>query len=139
MRVYIDSCVLMLAAAAAEEDVSQKAMEELNRDDVEYLFSSIVELEVIPQPTINKRKEELEFYRAFFDAAERLSCGQAEQRDALDLRCSVPGLSLPDALHVTTAAAGRADELVTAEKPEKPLPRVAESGLAMSIRTIRIS
>ena len=138
MRVYVDSCVLLLAAAAAEDEISLRALEELNREDVEYLFSRIVELEIIPQPTLNKRLDQLEFFRTFFDGAVCISCGDAEQVYALDLMCKVNGLALADALHISTAVAGSAKELVTAERREKPLPKAESVVAPMSIRTIRV-
>lgn len=137
-RVYVDSCVLMLAASAQEEEVAQRAFEELNKPEVRYLFSSFVEMEVIPRPTHNKRQDEVEFYKTYFESAERINCSEEEQQLALKMMCECNGLLSVDAVHLSCAASSKAHEFVTSEGPTKPMvERPPLDGFETIVRTIR--
>lgn len=131
-RVYVDTCILLLACEAKEDDISQKAIEELDREVI-YLYSSIVELEALPRPTVNKREEEVAFYNEFFSNAEKISCTPEVQNDALVQACLGNGLDAADALHVACARAGAASELITCEGPNKNLPKAT----GINVRSIR--
>lgn len=138
-RIYVDACVLMLAANATEEDIAQRALECLNSDDVDYLYSSIVELELIPRPTHNKRTTELEFFQTFFAGAERVVCSESEQQQALAMMCTKNGLQVLDAIHLSCAVSAGADELVTAEGPTKPMVDEPPTGVSRTkVRSIRV-
>lgn len=138
-RIYVDACVLMLAANASEEEVAQRAFEVLNAEDVDYLYSSIVEMEVIPRPTHNKRAADLEFFRTFFDCAERVGCAEKEQQQALQMMCERNGLQVVDAVHLSCAVSAGADELVTAEGPTKPMVDNPPTGTSRTVvRSIRV-
>lgn len=132
-RVYVDSCVLMVAFKAKEPDLSDAALALLDDPDTERLYSRITELEVMPKPTFNRRDEECEFYRAFFEASVRVPCTEDIVDDALDVGIR-NGLGAGDSLHVACAVAAGADELVTSEKKTK-LPNAPDPGV--SIRTLR--
>lgn len=133
-RVYVDSCVLMVAFKAQEPEVSDAALELLDDPDVERLYSRITELEVLPKATFNKQTEESDFYRSFFEASVQVPCTEAIVDDALDIG-NRNGLGAGDALHVACAVAAGADELVTAEKKTK-LPAAPDPGIP--IRTLRM-
>lgn len=133
-RVYLDSCVLRLACEAKEDDErTRRALEELNREDVTFLSSRVLELELLPMPSKNKQAGQVAFFAEFFRDAEHIACTD----DALDVAmaeaCRV-GMSCADAMHVGLAAAGRAEELVTAEGPSKPIAQVA----AVVVRSIAL-
>lgn len=138
-RVYIDACVLILAAKASEDEVATRAFQELDREGVEFVYSSIVELEVLVQPLRNGLEDEVEFYRTFMGQSTKAPCAEAEQQAALAMRVESAGLGLADALHLSVAAAAGVSEFVTAEGPTKPMvANPPESIRPMEVRTIRI-
>ena len=132
-RVYVDSCVLIAAFKAIQNEVADVALEALDDAGAEYLYSPITELEVLPKAAFNKRTNEYAFYRAFFASAVRVPCSEAIISDALTLG-ERNGLGACDALHVTCAVAASADELITSEKKTR-LPSALEPGIP--IRTLR--
>jgi len=129
--VYVDSGVLILASKAQEDEVSQQAIEELDREAA-FLFSSIVELETLPQPTIHGFEAQVEFLKIFFNGAERVRCTEDVQNIALTQACTGVGLNAADALHVACAIQGEATELLTSEKPTNTLPQAT----GITVRTI---
>ena len=131
-RVYVDTCVLRIAWEAQETELSERAIAEISKSDVTYLYSRILELELLPQPIRNRQDGEAAFYRQFFDICEFVPCTPAVTDLALEDACRV-GMSCADALHAACAREGRADELVTAEGPTKPLPKAT----IVAVRTIR--
>lgn len=134
-RIFIDSCVLILASKAQEDDISLRAIQELDREGVQYLYSPMIELETLPKPTVNGYADQVAFLRAFFDNAERVECPLEAQALALEQACNSPvALSALDALHVACAISANASELVTAEKPTAALPKAK----GIEVRTIRI-
>ena len=135
-KAFIDSCVLILAAKAQEDDVVRRAMEELNRDDVTYLYSTLVQMEVLPSPRRNNRQDEQAFMEAYFASAEKVECGEAAQEHALNLMFSVAGLLPVDAMHLSAATLGGASEFVNAEGGTKPMNNVGDQ-LPITVRTIR--
>ncbi|MBH1388636.1 type II toxin-antitoxin system VapC family toxin [Stenotrophomonas maltophilia] len=138
-RVYLDSCVLILAASASEEDVAQRAMQELDRADVDYVFSTLVELEVLPAPLKNKKFEQVAFFQTYMENAVKVACEEAQQRAVLEMRVQSPGLSILDALHLSAAHDGGAVEFVTAEGPTKPMVASTPASVGdMVVRTIRV-
>jgi predicted nucleic acid-binding protein len=131
-RIYVDSCVLMAAFRGGEDEIGTLALKELNRSDAIFLYSRISELETIPQPTRNRRAREMEFFRTYFDSAERVECNSRAMKIAMDDACKT-GMQAADALHVGCAALGEADELVTSESSTKPLLKAT----AVKVRSIR--
>ncbi len=135
-RVYLDTCVLMIAATGRDQSLVEQAVKELDRAGATYLFSSMIEMELLPQPTHNKRADELEFYKEFFASAERVQCDSSAQQVALELMLSKQGLQPMDAMHVATAQAGGASEFVTAEKSTKPMLNLGDAATPLVLRTI---
>jgi predicted nucleic acid-binding protein len=117
-RTYLDSSVVIQAVQGVDDDKTGTLLEDRER---EFVAASILKLELLPQPTFHKRKAELAFLEDFFarvvdwcQASEELvSAALAEAR-------AVP-LSAADAIHVAAAKRLKADELITAERPGKPL------------------
>lgn len=132
-RVYVDSCVLMVAFKAQEPVLSDAALELLDDPDTEHLYSRITELEVMPKPAFHRKDDEYEFYRAFFESSVRVPCTEDIVDNALDVGMR-NGLGAGDSLHVACAVAAGADELVTSEKKTK-LPNAPDPGVP--IRTLR--
>lgn len=137
-RAYVDSCVLILAAQAAEDEIAIQAMEELDRPDVEYVFTALVEHEVLPSPMRNGYPDQVAFYRQYLDSATRVHCDEEEQQAAFTLRMESVGLALVDAYHLSAAAKAGAQEFVTAEGLTKPMvSNTPPSVRPMIVRTIR--
>lgn len=124
-RTYVDSGVLIWAARGHPPN-AQRAFEILDDPGRSFASSTFVKLEVIPEATYPAQWDEVAFYEEFFkrteawvDASDNLA--QAALSQALQ-----HGLSAMDALHVASALAAQADELVTAERVTKPIHRVSE-------------
>jgi len=96
-KAYIDSGVLITAFQGIQS-ASIKAYQILNDENREFASSRFVQLEVLPKATFNKQQEEIEFYETFFLAVN----------------------------YWATALQIQADELITTEKPTKPMHRVRE-------------
>ena len=120
-RTYLDSSVLIQAVQGVDGDQTVALLEDKERV---FVASSFLKLELLPQPTFHKRKAELAFLEDFFarvvdwcEASEDLVAA------ALAEAGTVP-LSAVDAIHVAAAKRLKADELITAERPGKPLHKV---------------
>lgn len=129
---YVDADIL-ISAAKGTETFSEPALEVLDDPARSFVCSDYVKLEVLPNATFFERTDIVAFYEAFFETVEHWVSPSPElSARALELACRY-GLGAMDALHV--AAAEMADaELVTAEKPTKPMLRVG-SGRVTSIRS----
>ena len=122
-RTYIDSGVL-IAAARGSGQLADKALKVIA--DVatrEFVCSDYVRLEVIPKATYLGQTAEVKFYEAFFASVSlwlpfNVQCLQR----ALTEACN-SGLSAMDAIHVVAAADSDCQEIVTSEKPTKPIHR----------------
>lgn len=122
-RTYIDSCVLIAAARLDNNnDICQKALNVLTSSDRYFVCSYYVKLEILPHAIRNKSHSESKFYETFFDNVnEWVECNQALLECAYNEMLINNGLSGIDAIHVAAAIIGNVDELITAEKPEKPI------------------
>lgn len=123
-KTYIDSGVLITAFRGTDE-IALKAIQILDDPDREFASSEFVKLEVLPKAIHGKRQLEIDFYQAFFSKVTYW----AEPVDSLVQsafqQASTYGLAAVDALHVAAALLIGADEVVTMEKPTKPIHRVA--------------
>lgn len=124
-KTYVDAGVL-IAAVRGKADEAATALQILDDPDREFVSSAFLKLEVLPKAFYGKRQAEVEFYETFFAAVLHWA-------DALDLvveeaqrRANAHGLGAMDALHVAAAISVGADELVTTEKPGKPMHRVED-------------
>lgn len=124
-RTYIDANIL-IAAFQGDELVSRRAMEVLDAPDRDLVVSDYLRLEVLPKPTFHNRREEIDFMQAIFESAsENVSTSPELTWRALVL-ASKYDMTPIDALHVGAAAVCGVDELVTMEKPTKPMCKVQE-------------
>lgn len=129
-RVYVDSGVLIAAFKAAEPEASDAALAVLDDPANELLYSRIVELEIVPKPTFQRKFDECAFYKEVFASATLVPCSEQTIERALALAC-LNNLGAGDALHVACAMDGCADELVTFEKSTKSLPSAPNPGVAI--------
>lgn len=120
-RTYLDPNVL-IQAWLADGETSDRAAAILNDPDREFLTSEFVALEVIPTTTYHRDLDQ----RAFYEGYQRMAWSVAGA-DRIVSRAFPEGASCGaagiDACHLGAAVLGCADELVTAEKPTKPICR----------------
>jgi len=132
IRTFVDSGVL-IAAATGEKDVSDCAFAILGEPNRLFITSDFVRLEVLPKARFHKRADEAEFYETFFTAAHQHVPASKQLVDAAQSEAETSGLKAVDALHVAAAMAAGADEIVTAEKPEKTIFRTR----SIAVKSIR--
>ena len=86
--------------------------------------ASFLKLDLLPQPSFRKRKAELAFLEDFFArVVDWCEASEDLMRAAVAEVGGVP-LSTVEALHVAAAKRLNADELITAERPGKPLHKL---------------
>ena len=120
-RTFLDSGVLITAARSKDAD-QQTALSVLRDARRVFLTTPFVALEVIPKATFNRQELERSFYARYLESATNYRelnrmAGLAGEEAA---RC---GLAALDALHVAGAFLLKAHELITTEKPGKPIYR----------------
>lgn len=125
IKTFIDASVL-IEAYQGNNELHQKALEIIDDPEREFIVSDYLSLEVIPKPTFHQFHEEVEFMQDFIDSAPlKASVTPSITGHAITLACRYD-LHPLDALHAGTAVESKADELITLEKPEKPLCKVKE-------------
>jgi hypothetical protein len=120
-RTYLDSSVLIHAVQGTD---GGKALQCLEDPEREFVAATFLKLELLPQPTFHCRTRELEFLEAFFSRVVAWEPATEELVMAALREAGQVPLSALDAIHVAAARRLRADELVTGEKPGKPLHQV---------------
>jgi len=124
IRTVIDSCVLRTAFEGIEGEDNKKALAVLDDTDREFIAVDFVALETIPKPTFNRRQEQVLIFSTFFNEAPiHAEVSTVVTNLAIELG-SVYDLDPMDALIVSSAIISGADELITMEKPTKPMFRV---------------
>jgi len=124
IHTFVDANVLLTAFQG--KDLWQKAMEVLDDPEREFIVSDFLKLEVIPKPVFHRREEEVQFMGEFFESASLfIEASPSITLQAIDLACKY-NLSAFDAMHAGTAIHANADELITLEKPTKPLCQITE-------------
>lgn len=132
-RTYLDAGVL-IAAARGGDAVAQRALEIVKDRERVFVSSPFVRLEILPKALFHRREGEASFYRAYFAlVAVSVEPDRGLLEEANDV-ASRFGLAALDALHVTSALIAGADDLVTTERPTRPIHRI--SGL--SVKTIHL-
>ena len=123
IRTYVDSGVL-IAASRGTNPVAMEALNILDDPNREFSSSIFIKLEVLPRVIFNKNTHEVEFYEIFFNSITHWATSiDAIAKEAYHEACR-SGLTAMDALHVAAAISTGAEELVTTEKPDKPICRV---------------
>ena len=121
MLTYFDSGVLIFAAAG--NPAAQTVLADPRRS---FVTSEFLELEVIPKARYHRRAAEARFYETYSqNAAVRVDGSRKLSRQAFALATDY-GPAAFDALHLAAALAAGADELITTEKPTKPLFRCVD-------------
>ena len=109
-------------------------MEILDDGERSFVSSLFVRLEVLPKALFHKRLAEVAFYESYFEAVKDWVDPDRDLLERAGQVASRFGLAAMDALLVTSAMTAGVDELVTTERPTRPIHRV--SGL--SVKTIHI-
>jgi predicted nucleic acid-binding protein len=122
-RTFVDSGVL-IAAARGEDVIAEAALLFLADSTRVFVSSPFVRLEVLPKAVFNQKTVEAEFYETFFSAVATWATDTDNLiQQAHAIACNY-GLAAMDALHVAAAIALEAEDLLTTEKPTKPMYRV---------------
>ncbi len=82
-------------------------------------------LGIMPKALYHRQWQEAEFYKAVFAGAEQVRWTLDVLASAHDLAPRY-GLGAMDAIHVATVITAQVDELVSGEKPGKPMLQVEE-------------
>ena len=119
---YVDSGVLIFAAKG-NTSAAALALPFLQDPNREFITSEFVKLEILPKPICFGKYAEVEFYNAFFNLSSRtIPISAILVTTAMEEACKL-GLSAIDAIHLACAVLGGAEELLTSEKPSKPIHR----------------
>jgi hypothetical protein len=88
-----------------------------------FIASTFLRLEVLPKALYYQKPAEAALYERYFANAQFIPVSDSllDQAHAEAATC---GLAALDALHVTFAKAGGAEEFITTERPTSPLFRV---------------
>ncbi|NUN50186.1 MAG: PIN domain-containing protein [Candidatus Brocadiae bacterium] len=124
MLTYVDADVL-IAAARGTPDISDAALAILEDPHRTFASSDFIRLEVLPKSTFTGRNEEIAFYEDYFAGVSAWPADANEVVKAAMKEAQRNGLSALDALHVAAAWVTGAEELVTGEKPGRPIHRTS--------------
>lgn len=119
---FVDSGVLIAAFRGNEPD-SAAAFRILGDRGREFASSIFVKMELTPKPVFYRNKREIEFYEAYFFAVRHWCHFTEELLEEALREAQGSGMAALDALHLVAAVHCGADELVTAEKKNKPIYR----------------
>jgi predicted nucleic acid-binding protein len=122
IRTFLDAGVL-IAAVRGQETEAARALAILEDPERSFVASDFLRMEVLPKALYYQRSAEAALYERFFSRARLIPVSAALVTQAYTEACTF-GLSALDALHVTVAKAGGAEELITTERPTTPLFRV---------------
>jgi len=119
VRAFVDSGVLIEIVRGGKQSAAA-ALAFLRRSDVQWLSSSFLQLELMPNAYRYSDPEIVEFYEHFFDQADVLDDHDliVEETERVLERAS---LGLADALHIAAASILQADVFVTMERSTKPM------------------
>ncbi len=120
-RTYLESSVLIQAVQGVDGDKTVALLEDSER---EFVAATFLKLELLPQPTFHKRKAELAFLEAFFARVVEWCEASEDLAGAALAEAGAVPLTAVDAIHVAAAKRLKADELITSERPGKPLHKV---------------
>ena len=121
-RTFLDAGVL-IAAVRGQEAEAARALAILEDPERSFIASDFLKMEVLPKAIYYQRPAEVALYERFFSQARLISVSAALVTQAYTEACTF-GLSALDALHVTVAKAGGAEEFITTERTTTPLFRV---------------
>ena len=122
IRTFLDAGIL-IAAVRGQEREAAHALAILEDPERNFLTSEFLRMEVLPKAIYYQRPAEVALYERYFAKAHSIPVSEALIAQAYTEACTF-GLSALDALHLTFAKAGGAEEFITTENPTQPLFRV---------------
>jgi hypothetical protein len=133
-RTYLDAGVL-IAALRRDPDLVHQIDGLLADPDRAFVSSVFLRLEVLPKAVYHKRAEDIAWFEAFFASVVGWVDATPSLIDRAEREARRHGLNALDALHIAAAIELRAEELITTERPTKPIYRA--TGVAVTpCRTI---
>jgi hypothetical protein len=124
LKTFLDSGVLLTAWRGEPSPQTDAALSVMADDERQFYTSDHVKLELLPKPTFEKRRVELEFYQSHFDLTLGSEPFSPELGGAALRLATKHGLSAGDALNVVAAIRQGAEEFITSELPGKPIFRI---------------
>ena len=116
---------MLIAAARGGGKLGERALEVLRESAREFVSSDYVKMEVLPKPIYLRREAEIHFYNTFFSRVSIWLNFDTKHLEAAFEEACRAGLQSYDAIHVTVAAIGGCDELITTEKPTSAIHRTS--------------
>lgn len=121
VRTFVDANILIRATNFEDASLIAEIVAVLEDTRREFVTNDFLELEILPKLTRNKFQISIDFcYDFLARCVVRVPTDTALMKAAFAEACLL-GLSAPDAIHFVTASFAKADELITLEKPTKPL------------------
>jgi len=120
-RTFLDAGIL-IAAVRGQEKEAARALAILEDSERSFLTSDFLRMEVLPKAIYYQRSAEVALYERYFARAQSIPISAALVAQAYLEACAC-GLAALDALHLTFAKAGGAEEFITTENPTQPLCR----------------
>jgi len=124
LRTFLDSGVLLTAWRGELSVLAEVALDIMADGQRAFFTSDNVKLELLPKPTYEKRRVELQFYNEHFRSTVRSEPFSPELGNEALALAQKYGLSAGDALNVAAAIRQGAEEFITSELPGKPIFRV---------------
>lgn len=121
-RSFLDAGILIAAVRGREEEAAL-ALAILEDPERSFITSVFLRMEVLPKAIYHQRPAEAALYERYFAKAQFTPVTEALVVQAYTEACTF-GLAALDALHLTFAKAGGAEEVITTENPTQPLFRV---------------
>jgi predicted nucleic acid-binding protein len=122
IRTFLDAGILIAAVRGREEEAA-RALAILEDPERRFITSVFLRMEVLPKAIYHQRPAEAALYERYFAKAQFTPVTEALVDRAYTEARSF-GLAALDALHLTFAKAGGAEEFITTENPTQPLFRV---------------
>jgi predicted nucleic acid-binding protein len=121
-RTFLDAGIL-IAAVRGQREEAARALAILEDPERSFLTSVFLRMEVLPKAIYYQRPAEAALYERYFARARSIAVTEVLVAQAYAEACTF-GLAALDALHLTFAKAGGAEEFITTENPTQPLFRV---------------
>lgn len=122
-RTFVDASVL-ISAARGKDEIAERATKILDDPNREFASSTFLKLEVLPKAIYYQKQSEVAFYETFFHAVTHWVDELDRITEDAYGYANTFGLGAMDALHVAAAILAESEELITAEKPSKPICQV---------------
>lgn len=121
IRTFLDADVLIAVTNLTDAVVFERIERVLYDERREFVCNDFLKLEVLPKPTRNKRQASVDFCERYFrNCAHHVETNGVLLEVAFIEACRL-GLSATDAIHIASAHIAQSQELITLEKPTKPM------------------